>query len=162
MSDEEALRAEIAEWQALVGTAIVSFGELELITLKCLAHIPHDRISDTASRLGFGQRVDLLLEILNGRKPLPEVVLVFAEKLKRAKKLAETRNLIAHNPVMLNLYVHMSTGDFKALRSITSARGDGRSIELEDLKEYAAEVEDLASELWLQIGKITLAFEETQ
>lgn len=144
---------EIEEWRAVVGRAIVCFGEVELITHKCLAHIPSDKISDTAARLPFVRRVDLIVEILEGRTPMRSQVADFVESLKRAKKLAETRNDIAHNPVMLNVFVHMASGDLLFEHSIATARG-GRFIELAQAKEFADEVEDLAASMWLQIGKV--------
>jgi hypothetical protein len=147
-------RAELETWRAVVGKAIVCFGELELITYKCLAHIPSDRISETSSRLNFARRVDLIVEILEGRAPLPANVATFVKKLRRAKELAQTRNDIAHNPVMLNVFVHEASGDVALENCIATARG-GRFIDLAGAKEFADEVENLASEMWLQIGKIT-------
>jgi hypothetical protein len=47
-----------------------------------------------------------------------------------------------------------------AERSIDVARRDGVSIDLASLKEYAAEVEDLASELSLQMGKVIEELEQ--
>ena len=160
MDEAQAMKAENDEWRALVGTAIVCFGDLELITIKCLAHIPHDRIAETASRLPFARRVDLLVEIIEGRGQLPSSITTFLSQLKRARKLAEVRNVIAHNPVMLNLYLQRGTGDVHAERSIAAARREGLSIDLASLKEFAAEVEDLASALWLQIGKLIEELEQ--
>ena len=153
MSIENHLR-ETDEWRSVVGKAIVCFGELELITYKCLAHIPSDNISETSSRLGFARRVDLIVEILEGRPLVPEPVKVFLKHLKRAKELASVRNDIAHNPVMLNVFVHRATGDVALEHSIATARG-GRFIDLAAANEFADEVEDLAGTMWLQIGKVT-------
>jgi hypothetical protein len=144
---------ETEEWRAVIGKAIVCFGELELITYKCLAHIPTDKISETSSRLQFARRVDLIVEILEGRNPLPKVVSDFVAMLKRAKELAKTRNDVAHNPVMLNMFVHKTSGDVMLEHSIATVRGE-RFIDLPAAKEFAAEVEDLASSMWLQIGKV--------
>jgi len=144
---------EIEDWRAVVGKAIVCFGELELVTYKCLSHIPSDKISDTSSRLGFSRRVDLIVEILEGRSPLPQPVSNFVSMLKRAKELAGTRNDIAHNPVMLNMFVLKTSGDTMLEHSITTARG-GRFIDLASAKEFADEVESLAASMWLQIGKV--------
>ena len=145
--------AEIEEWQTAVGKAIVSFAELELITYKCLAHIPMDQISESSSRLPFSRRVDLIVEILEGRSSPPETVSEFVAMLKQAKELAKIRNDIAHNPVMLNVFVHKTTGDLLLEHSIAIARGN-RFIDISSAKEFAADVEDLAASMWLQIGKI--------
>lgn len=145
--------AETEDWIAAVGRAMVSFAEIELVTYKCLAHIPSDKIYQSSSRLEFSRRVDLIVEILEGPSPQPKVILDFITLLKSAKELAKTRNDIAHNPVMMNVYVNKTNGDVLLERSIATARV-GRSIDISAAKEFAAEVEDLAAAMWLQIGKV--------
>jgi hypothetical protein len=73
--------------------------------------------------------------------------------LKRAKELANTRNDIAHNPVMLNVFLDEISGDMALEHSIETVRG-GRSIDLASAKDFADEVGNLASEMWHQMGKI--------
>jgi len=124
-----------------------------LITYKCLVHILSDKTSETVARLPFSRRVEFIVEILEGRAPLPSRVAEFVASLKRAKKLAGTRNEIAHNPVMLNVFVHMASGDLLLEHCIATARS-GKFIDLAQAKEFADEVEDLAASMWLQIGKI--------
>lgn len=153
MAATDRYAAETEEWVGTVGKAIIAFGELELITYKCLAHIPSDKICETSSQLLFARRVELLVEILEGRSPLPPVVSEFVAMLKRARELAKTRNDIAHNPVVMNMFVNKSTGDILLERSIATARG-GRVIDIAAAKEFAADVEDLVASMWLQIGKI--------
>lgn len=152
MSLEQHVR-EMGEWHAIVGKAIVGFGELELITYKCLAHLPNEKIADTSSRLGFALRVDLIVEMLEGREKQSARIAEFIRMLKRARVLAQTRNDIAHNPVMLNVFAHEASGDFALERCIATARG-GRIIDLAAAKEFADEVESLAAEMWLEIGKL--------
>lgn len=152
MSLDQHLR-EVSEWYGVVGKAIVGFGELELVTYKCLAHLPSDKIADTSSRLGFALRVDLIVEILEGREAASELTAEFVRLLKRARVLAQTRNDIAHNPVMLNVFENDTSGDLSLQRCIATARG-GRIIDLAAAKEFADEVESLAADMWLAIGKL--------
>lgn len=58
-------------------------------------------------------------------------------------ELATTRNDMAHNPVMMNLFVHKLTGDILTEQSIANIRA-GRIITLPDAREFAAKVEGLA------------------
>jgi hypothetical protein len=99
-----------SEWQALVGKAIVRFGDIELVSLQCLSHIPGETIGNSAARLEFSRRVDLLIEMLEGRSELNESMRGLLDGFRRAKGLARTRNLIAHNPVMLDIYVNLRAG----------------------------------------------------
>jgi len=140
---------EYREWEALVGHTIVRFGEIEYITIKCLELLPQDRIAATAARMPFAQRVNLVLEILEGRKITSKYVQQLVRHLVRARQLAEKRNLIAHNPVMLEIYSNRDETEARTRYAIASARGGGKPITLEDLKELAAEVDDLAASMWL-------------
>jgi hypothetical protein len=149
MTDAPSLHAPDAEWQALVGKAILRFGDIESISLRCLAHIPTDKIAESAARLEFSRRVDILIEIMEGRPALTPTFAALLNGFKRAKVLAKTRNLIAHNPVMLDIYVNPLTDDIYTEHTIASARSTGQTLNLEQLKEFAAEVEDLSSTLWL-------------
>lgn len=153
MTGLEQHQRETEQWRAVVGKAIVCFGELELVTHQCLIHLPSEKISDTSSKLPFSKRVDLIVEILEARPSQSSEVSEFVKMLKRAKKLAETRNDIAHNPVMMNIFVHEASGDPLLAHCIATVRG-GRIIDLDEAKEFADEVEDLAASMWLQIGKI--------
>jgi len=128
--------------------AILRFGDIELISIECLAHIPQEKISDSSARLDFSRRVDLLIEILEGRPQLNEDMQGLLEGFKRAKILAKTRNLIAHNPVMLDIYVNLGTSDVLTEHAIRSARSGQQTLKLDELKEFAAEVEDLSAKLW--------------
>ena len=148
MSELATAERENAEWQVLIGKAILFFGEIELISVKCLGHIPVDSIGKTAVRLEFGRRVELLLEILEGRENPSVALRGLIDGFKSAKELAKTRNLIAHNPVMLDIYVNETMDDHYVERSIRSARGGAEPFRLEALREFASDVENLASALW--------------
>lgn len=138
------------KWERLVGKAILKFGDIELISIKCLALIPKDKLDDSASRLEFGRRAGQLLEILEGRNSLCEHLITIRDGLKKAKDLAKTRNLIAHNPVMLDIFVNEDDTEAMARHSITSARSEkGSSLDLEALEEFSAEVEQLSAKLWM-------------
>lgn len=153
MTDATSLHAPDYEWQALVGKAILRFGDIELISLRCLALIPTDKIAESAARLEFSRRAEVLIEILEGRPALTEPLVALLAGFKRAKVLARTRNLIAHNPVMLDIYVNPQTDDIYTEHTIASARSNGQTLSLEQLKEFAVEIEDLSSSLWLNFMK---------
>ena len=99
------------KWGALVGRFILSFGDIENVTYLALLHLPKDKIFETTSSLGFGKRIDLILELINGHPEINEDLSKrFSAKLRSAKKLSETRNLIAHSPLMLDIYEHPKEG----------------------------------------------------
>lgn len=144
---------ETNEWRSAIGRAMISFGELELITYQCLVHLPKEKIEATASRQGFTFRVDLIVEMLGGWKSKSVQITTFIQLLKRAREFARMRNDIAHNPVMLNVFANKISNDLAFEHCISTIRG-GRVIDLPTVIEFANEVESLAARMWLQVGKI--------
>lgn len=142
------------EWESLVGRALLRFGDIEYVSVRCLDVIPGERIFASTASLDFSRRVDVLLEILNNRKELAPPQARLRDGFKRAKELAKTRNLIAHNPLMLNLYVNPETRESKAIYRIDAARSGKHSITLDELKEFSAEVDDLAATIWIEFGNV--------
>lgn len=147
MASPSASPEHAALWESLVGKAILRFGDIELVSIKCLEVIPSDEIGESTARLGFAQRAELLIEILEARANRTPDLNQLLECFKRAKPLAKKRNLIAHNPVMLDIFVNEDETKMLAEHSITHARS-GETMDLDDLKEFAAAVEDLSAELW--------------
>lgn len=144
-----------AKWRTLVGTAVLSFCDIEFITQECLKHLPTDNICKSVSTLPFGRRVDLIIEILQGWANTPKAATTLIEKLKLAKKLfSKYRNVLAHNPLCVDIYVQHETGDIVLDHSISSLREKEKSINFASLKKLADEVEDLASELYKTLEKV--------
>lgn len=132
-----------------MGKAVLRFGDIELVCIKCLSAIAPKKNERAASRLKFGQRVDLLIKHLEARPTSDEHLLAILNGMKRAKGLAKTRNLIAHNPVLLDIYVTQDETESFASHAITSIRSEQDTLDLEGLHEFADEIESLSSELWL-------------
>ena len=143
---------ELEQWKNCIGKAILGFGEIELITLKCLEYFPTDNIYKTTSSLALGRRIELLIEILSESKKGIEVENIL-RMFRRAKKLVEFRNLLAHNPLMANIFEHKHTGDVEVKMLISNIRGKEKAVDLEDVKELSAEIEGLASDLWISFSK---------
>lgn len=139
----------------LVGRLIVSFGDIENITYLGLLQLPKDSIFESTSKLGFGARVDLLLEILNGHVKLdPTLRKTFSEKLLGAKKLAEIRNTVAHSPLMLLVYQHPTEDWVHTELSLGNAKNKDKALTLEKLSASTDVVEELASDLYNLYGEI--------
>ena len=147
-----------AEWEALVGKAIIRFGDIELALSKCLALIPQDALGNGVLRMEFTRRADLLIAILEGRSERGPHLDEILRCVKTAQGFAKTRNLIAHNPVMLDIYAlgeENEDGELEhfAEHTIRSARDSGPHLTLESLKEFAASVEGLAAQFWMALLK---------
>ena len=134
-----------SEWAAAIGKAFVAFGSIEHITVVCLREIPKDSIQRFSKALRLTQRIDLLLELLEPYQQ-PEC-LALADKLREAKVLARTRNLIAHNPLVLQMHDD-GKGNQIFGSAITAIHKEGHIISLPEAEEFAAVSEKLAFDIF--------------
>jgi len=133
------------EWAAAIGRTFVAFGSIEHVTVVCLREIPKDSIQRSTSSFRLTSRIDLLLELLETHSG--DIFERLAEKLTLAKSMAGTRNLIAHNPLVLDFYEH-ADGSYSHKESIVSLRKERHRITLPELQDFAARSEKLASDLY--------------
>lgn len=133
------------KWAAAIGRAFVAFGGIEHVSVLCLHGIPRDRIQRSTRGFKLTQRIDLILELVEGRSEAPFWKL--SELLLKAKDLARTRNLIAHNPLVLDIYEHPD-GDIQIKQNIVSLHKEDHSISLPELEDFAAESQRLATALY--------------
>ena len=151
-SDERDLRGE---WAPIVGRFILSFGDIENVTYLALLQLPKDKIFATTSSLSFGKRVDLVLELVDGHPEIAKnLAKTFAEKLKNAKKLSETRNVVAHSPLVMQIFQHPKEGWIHREMALANAKNKEKALSLEDLTQAASEADKLARELYDLYGSI--------
>ena len=133
-------------WGGLVGRFVLAFGDIENVTYLALSQLPRDSIFKSTSTLGFGKRVDLVIEIVRDH---PEVSAftraLFIRHLKEAKVLSDTRNTLAHSPLVLSLYRHPEWTH--AELGIGTVRNSDKPVTLQVLRSKTREVEALAKKL---------------
>ncbi|OZY87066.1 hypothetical protein CBP51_08795 [Cellvibrio mixtus] len=130
-------------WAAAIGKAFVAFGSIEHITVACLREIPSDKIPRTAKSFKLGQRIEFLLELLESHSEASFANL--SEKLKEVKELSKMRNLIAHNPLLFEVYKFDNGSLFH--REVIAALHSEKRITLSEVEKFASNAETLASEL---------------
>ena len=138
------------EWSAAIGKAFIAFGGIEHVTVACLRQLPRDRLQKSTRSYRLGQRIDLLLEILEAYEAPPYKQL--SASLGRAKELAETRNLIAHNPLVLEFY-ERPDGSYYHQQVIAAMHRD-KKITLEQLQAFAEESEALTAALYAASSEV--------
>jgi hypothetical protein len=106
--------------------------------------LPRDKIQKAARALLLTKRIELLLEILEAYSQQPYSDL--ALQLKRVQALIGTRNMIAHNPLVLELY-ETADGSFLHRQVISHVQKE-KEIDLAELRRFANESEDVSSALW--------------
>ena len=143
------------KWVPLVGKFVLSFGDIENVTYLALRQLPKDRIFQTTASLGFSKRVDLVIELISDHAEIDgQLSGRFIEKLKAARKLSETRNLVAHSPVVMKIYRHPKHGWTHHEVALASAKTLDRELTLTDLRRAVAESEKLAKALYTLYRKI--------
>lgn len=131
-------------WAEPVGKSILAFGGIEHVVVVALREIPTDRIQKSAIRMQLAAKVDLLLEILEGYAGAEYIELATA--LKDVKELAKTRNIIAHNPLVLEFY-EIDEGNFLTNEVIAVIHKEGHKLSLTDLNDFVGKAEALLDRL---------------
>lgn len=146
------------KWAAAIGQAFVAFGSFEHVTVACLEQIPLDPIARSTAKLGLAHRIELIVEILSGHEG--EIFANLASKLEEARGMTPTRNLIAHNPLVMDFYQRADGTLFH--REVITALHKERQINLEELQDFARQAEKLASDLYGAAGKVFAALSEAR
>lgn len=133
------------EWASEIGRIVISFGSIEHVTMLCLRGLPRDPIYPATSHLKLAPRLDLLMAVLAGSSD-PDAARL-ADLFGEAKALAEDRNLILHNPLMLEVYED-KVGSYEFQHAIQSVRRANKRLSLGELVKIREKAERLATELY--------------
>lgn len=142
------------EWPLLVGTTMLAFSDIESVTYDCLAVLPSDKIAESLSHLKLGQRIDLINAIIDSRD-FGEEGKHFKKLLIEAKNSSQMRNLIAHNPLALEIYAnHKGAVEYRHV--IASLKNDMHYFDKVKLADFSKSAQKLATELldaWMEVRK---------
>jgi hypothetical protein len=151
-----------AKWAPVIGRYMIAFGEIESSVNELLRNIIPEGAMKVVVGLQLGQRIKLLREGLPDWKDLSDVnQSVVAQNLEEAAGLMGTRNLIAHNPLILSLF----TQDGKPKRSreeeeVIWSEHSGKAITFAELRKLTARAELVANALlmnWLDYDVAALS-----
>jgi hypothetical protein len=78
----------------------------------------------------------------------------FAEKLRDAKKLSETRNMVAHSPLVMQIFQHPKEGWVHREMALANAKNKEKGLSLNALTQAASDADRLARELYDLYGSI--------
>jgi hypothetical protein len=146
------------KWAEAIGQAFVAFGSFEHVTVACLEQIPLDSIVRSTAKLGLAHRIELITEILSAYRG--EIFVELATKLEEARIMTSTRNLIAHNPLVMDIYQRADGTIFH--KEVIKALHKERQITLSELQDFAGRAERLASDLYGAAGKVFVALSEAR
>lgn len=137
-------------WSEPIGRVFLAFGSIEHAVLIGLRDIPKDKFQRTVVRMPLASRIELLIEIIESRSEVP--YFVFIDALKKAKELAKLRNILAHNPLVLEVYE--AQGNFLTTEVIAAMHNEKHRMSFTELNEFVKEAEGLAEQLYECLARI--------
>lgn len=129
------------KWALMIGRVFIAFGAIEKLTHDCLIEWLQDPIYMHLKNQQLSKRIDLVIELVRSKGFKSDNTEKFVILLNAAKRLAEKRNLLAHNPLLLDLF----SGEFQEI--IQSNLKDHVFIKFEELVKIVDESEALESQL---------------
>ena len=137
------------EWAPVIGRLFIAFGAIESITHQCLKEWLSDPIYNDLKKSRLSFRLDLLESLLVSKEYTDEDKSNCLNIFPKIKNLASVRNLVAHNPLELVLFVEEG-GVFQEI--MIPSVDPSKELELEELKKKVDEVEALASDFSLSVA----------
>ena len=130
----------IERWSQPIGRTLLLFGLIESLADICLEHIPTENVYNELKGSGLSHKLDLIVAFTKSLSPDP-IPKDEAERLNSAigkvKKRLDLRNLIAHNPVTMQLdFKEDGSYEVQEIReAIVHIHNEDRRINFEQLQE---------------------------
>jgi hypothetical protein len=138
--------ADKVNWESAIGKCFLSFGTVEYLIYNFHQFISKDDAPRFISSLPLSKRIELLSELLNQHSFRELDFSPIKVDLDETKKLSETRNLIAHNPLMFEFY-ESEPGAIKIVQTIVSIKNRSHKITLSELDEFSKNAHSLVERL---------------
>ena len=136
------------KWAPVIGRLFIAFGSIELTVSEILAAV----MSSATFRFFVTQTLEKRISVL--KAVLPESNLpsgdqkVLALNLDDVTRLADTRNLVAHNPLAMSFFDKKAEDGMTLLEeAIISYRDRTSHVKFADLMKHVGEAERLADAL---------------
>jgi len=133
-------------WAPVIGRLLLAFGEIEYCLIICLGPLDGHHALDKLKASDFKKKASESLRVLSINHSARPGAKRAIQLLNQAIKLAEYRNLVAHNPLTIGAYTD-EMGDIQFRLVVSSLRNHKKSIALSDLQEVAEATECVAAEL---------------
>jgi len=130
-------------WNLAVGRGFVAFGQIEYATHIALKSFCRDPIFNSLKTLNLEKKLEIIDSLLGQYEQ--EEIRSLRTLFKQVNALSKTRNLVAHNPLVLDIY-EKPDGDYMVDSKIRSLRNE-KHYSLNEIQEFAQKAEDLGGEL---------------
>ncbi len=135
------------EWEPIVGKLILCCGDIELLLLQLYWNLTlHHNYEEIITQKGLGDKAKFIRQIVDNRFVDKVLIKRINNALEKTIELAHTRNLVAHNPLYMDVYSDQK-GNFELLPSIRSLRNNDKHISLVGLIKWNKKAIELSLEL---------------
>ena len=139
MNDEPA--AGYIEWSFAIGKFMIAFGNIESSINELMSNVCSIATQRFVAQLPLGQRIKFMREHMTDWKALTdENRATINAHLKFIEELANTRNLIAHNPLQLKYF---AVGE-RRFRKLHIESRTGARIDFDALVKFAEAAHELS------------------
>jgi hypothetical protein len=149
--------AELGDELSLaLGRAIWAFSMIERLTYEYLSALSSEPLDVLMGDQMFKSRIRLmrhLVERLAGQQEEKEFAL---RQIDKAEKLAETRNVIAHNP--WRIWIDFESKSFKS--EIQKYTRKEKTFDLGRVREFTEDAQECASSLEYALSQLRLKLDE--
>ena len=142
-------------WELLVGRLILLCGDIELQLLQLHWNLMCGGAAYDGSlkMQSPKEKAKRILKSLDASKCAPALKQEIRRLLSHAIQLGNTRNLIAHNPLSMNVY-HDSNGSFGRQAKIRSLRHPEIHISKENLEATIIKASSLREQLYVVVSVV--------
>jgi hypothetical protein len=133
------------EFAPLIGKGIMNFGLVEFGILQATEFLAGEAACEKAAKLPFARRVKFLIQILNDRNRKGAAVARLIDLLNQALALAHKRNMIAHNPLTIEILWENEKYNYAPV--VCKYLDRDNKVTKADLFTFCRDIENLAEEL---------------
>lgn len=134
-----------ARWAPIIGRMFIAFGSIERTTHECIRDWAGEIIHKHFANAPLSARIDLARDLAEAQSATDATQKAFVRSLLSAKKLAQNRNLVAHNPLCL-VFLQDSL-DRSFLEAVAHHTKEQKILSYEALVEIVDRTERCAEEL---------------
>lgn len=136
------------EWEPLVGSLVLSCGDIELRLLQLYWNLTlHGQYDEGVRCMGMGEKAKFIRGAVNSASLDTNLEKQIKLGLEKVIKLAHSRNLVAHNPLYMDIFSD-EYGNFALAPSIRSLRDNKKHISFEGLKSLNEDAKDISRDLY--------------
>jgi hypothetical protein len=141
-------REEQQKWIEPIGRLMIAFGRMEYSLRVCLLHLKDHQHWNNFKNKEFKAKASGSIKVLESVSEIHPPAQRAISLLNDAIRLAKYRNLIAHNPLSLDMFEDQS-GDYKTRTAIRSLRDNETTIDYETLLDVVEAAELIEDELYV-------------